>query len=154
MRRRKKDMTSIRDAINLKNTTNESIERVGKVIDGLDKFSVETGKFLRHNPLARWGFILYLVVLHMWTFAVLFFHTHRFETVHGDFGAGHQLAAGPHSLMQHQQQLIKEMSSESNQAVVDTPGDPVSPENGKEKKIGDTGERRDIDNNEGKQQAQ
>ncbi len=101
MRRRKKDVTSIRAAINLQDSRNENLERVGMVIDGLDSFSVETGKYLRHNPLARGGFILYLLVLHLWTFAVLFLHTHRFETVHGDFGAGRQFAHGPHALMQH-----------------------------------------------------
>ena len=65
MRRRKKDVTSIRAAINLESSRNENIERVGQVIDGLDRFSVDTGKYLRHNPLARGGFILYLVVLHL-----------------------------------------------------------------------------------------
>jgi chromosome segregation ATPase len=101
VRRRKKELPSIRDAINLPNSQNQNIERVAKVIDGLDRFSVETGKFLRHNPLARGGFILYLLILHLWTFAVLFLHAHRFEDVHGDFGAGRNLAHSPYALMQN-----------------------------------------------------
>lgn len=131
MRRRKKEVTSIRAAINLQDSRNENIERVGRVIDGLDSFSVETGKYLRHNPLARGGFILYLVVLHLWTFAVLFLHTHRFETVHGDFGAGRQFAHGPHALMQHHDpetlsKIIVEKAQEAQlvqQAVASPPKD-------------------------------
>ena len=118
MRRRKKDVASIRAAINLHASPNENMERVGKVIDGLDKFSVDTGKFLRHNPLARGGFILYLLLLHMWTFVVLFLHTHRFETVHGDFGAGQQFAHGPHALMQyHDPDIFKPIVAEKVQAA-------------------------------------
>ena len=118
MRRRKKEDTSIRAAINLQNSRNENIERVGKVIDGLDRFSVDTGKYLRHNPLARGGFILYLVVLHLWTFVVLFFHTHRFETVHGDFGAGRQFAHGPHALMQyHDPEIFSKIIADKKQAA-------------------------------------
>jgi len=32
--------------------------------------------------------VLYLLLLHLWTFALLVFHAHGFETVHGDFGQG------------------------------------------------------------------
>ena len=132
MRRRRKDDTSIRTAINLQNSRNGNIERVGKVIDGLDKFSVvDTGKYLRHIPLARGGFILYLVVLHLWTFVVLFFHTHRFETVHGDFGAGRQFAHGPHALLQyHDPEIFSKIIAEkahATQLVQDAAVAPVKP---------------------------
>jgi len=101
-RRRKRNEVSIRSAINLSSTSarNQNTERLGKAIDTLDNFSVQTGKYLRYNPLARGSFILYLIMLHTWTFVVLFLHTHKFETIHGDFGAGHHLAHGPHALMQ------------------------------------------------------
>lgn len=98
-RRRRRNEISIRSAINL-SSQNTNAERIGKAIDTLDDFSVQTGKYLRRNPLARGGFILYLIMLHTWTFVVLFFHAHKFETIHGDFGAGHQMAHGPHALMQ------------------------------------------------------
>jgi hypothetical protein len=135
MRRRKNEATSIRAAINLQNSHNENIERVGKVIDGLDKLSVETGKFLRYNPLARGGFILYLLVLHLWTFAVLFFHTHRFETVHGDFGSGQPFAHSPQAVMQmHDPAIFKQIVAEKAQTsgshpqVLASPADPVKNE--------------------------
>lgn len=62
-------------------------------------FRVTTGKYLRQNPLARAGFLLYLLVIHFWALALLVFHAHSYETIHGDFGAGHQLPHGPHALM-------------------------------------------------------
>lgn len=131
MRRRKNEATSIRAAINLQNSHNENIERVGKVIDGLDKFSVETGKFLRYNPLARGGFILYLLVLHLWTLAVLVFHTHRFETVHGDFGSGQPFAHGPQAIMQiHDPEIFKQIVAEKAQtadALKQPPSLPADP---------------------------
>lgn len=69
---------------------------------------------MRRNPLARGGFILYLLLLHLWTFVVIVFHAHNYEHVHGDFGGGKQLPHGPHALMQqfdpqqlrHQQQQV------------------------------------------------
>ena len=61
-------------------------------------FSV-TGKYLRRNPIARAGFIFYLLLIHIWTFVLLFFHAHSFETTHADFGAGAGVPHGPHALM-------------------------------------------------------
>jgi len=127
------DAGSIRSAIALRGQKGENI---GKAIDAVDSFSVQTGKslfvaliqnrsrnlvalgisrgrcfvlgirfsstgkYLRANPLARAGFLLYLFLIHLWTFVLLFFHAHGFETVHGDFGAGHEVPHGPHALMQ------------------------------------------------------
>ena len=40
----------------------------------------------------------------MWTFVLLFFHAHSFDTIpHGDFGAGVGHSHGPHAMMQQQQ---------------------------------------------------
>jgi len=80
-------------------------ERIGKAVDALDKFSVQTGKFLRYNPLARGAFLVYLLLLHLWTFFLLFFHAHHFENLHGDFGAGRQMHHGPHAMMQQHEAL-------------------------------------------------
>mmetsp|Transcript_26281 Transcript_26281/g.40314 ORF Transcript_26281/g.40314 Transcript_26281/m.40314 type:complete len:855 (-) Transcript_26281:225-2789(-) len=92
---------SIRSAIRLgPGQGGDGKERIGKAVDVLDKFSVQTGKFLRYNPLARGAFLAYLLLLHSWTFLLLFFHAHHFENVHGDFGAGRQLPHGPHAMMQ------------------------------------------------------
>ena len=103
---------SIRAAFRLNNPQNPQVETVGIAIDVLDSFAVQTGKFLKSNPFARGGFLLYLIILHLWTFIVLFLHAHNYEPVHGDFGAGQQLAHGPHALMQqnaliHQQHFAQ-----------------------------------------------
>jgi len=51
------------------------------------------GTYLRRNPIARGLFLLYLMMLHLWTLGLLIFHSHRYEVVHGDFGHG---ATGVH----------------------------------------------------------
>ena len=57
-----------------------------------------SGKYLRRNPLARAGFILYLIMIHLWTFVLLFFHAHSFDTNTGrDFGHGPHALLRPHS---------------------------------------------------------
>ena len=53
------------------------------------------GKYLRKNPLARAGFIFYLLSIHLWTFVLLFFHAHGFEVDEHASGG-----LSPHSLMQ------------------------------------------------------
>ncbi|CAJ1951483.1 unnamed protein product [Cylindrotheca closterium] len=60
------------------------MEQVVSTIDALDKWMVETGGLMRNEPLARLGFLAYLVTLHLWTFGLVIFHT--VETPHGDFG--------------------------------------------------------------------
>jgi hypothetical protein len=93
---------SIRSAINMNPGQGDKREKIGNAIDAVDSFSVQTGKYLRSNPLARAGFLLYLFLIHLWTFALFIFHAHGFETVHGDFGGGVGVPHGPHALMQAQ----------------------------------------------------
>jgi Golgin subfamily A member 5 len=99
----------------------QSTEKIGKALDGIDVFLVESGKFLRYNPLARLLFIVYLLILHLWTFALFFFYAHGFETVHGDFGAGHGVPHGPHALMEQHPALQQAASS----VAVSAAGQPV-----------------------------
>lgn len=96
MRKRggKKGPATITSAMHLNKT-----ERVGKAVDTLDSFAVSTGKYLRYNPMARAAFIMYLLMLHLWTFVVIFFHAHNFEDIHrGDSGIPH----GPDAIAQQQ----------------------------------------------------
>jgi hypothetical protein len=41
------------------------MEQVALTLDALDNWMVETGSFLRHEPLARLGFLGYLLTLHL-----------------------------------------------------------------------------------------
>ena len=74
-------------------------EPVGKDIDTIDSFSVSTGKYLlRANPIARGAFaVFYLILLHLWTFVVIFFHAHNFKLDHRD-----EMPHGPESIAQNQ----------------------------------------------------
>lgn len=65
-----------------------------------------SGRYLRKNPMARAVFIVYLLLVHLWTFVVLFFHAHNFEDPHMVPGA--ELGVGPHALVAQQNQLNHE----------------------------------------------
>ena len=61
------------------------MEQVALTIDAIDSWMVGTGSFMRHEPFARLGLLMYLMVLHLWSFALVVFHTTEVE--HGDFGS-------------------------------------------------------------------
>ena len=61
------------------------LDQVGLTIDAIDSWMVETGSFMRHEPFARLGLLAYLTILHLWSFALVVFHTTEVE--HGDFGS-------------------------------------------------------------------
>ena len=42
---------------------------------------------------------MYLIILHLWTFVIIFFHAHNFEDIHRDAA---DLPHGPDALMQKQ----------------------------------------------------
>lgn len=93
---------SIRSAIKLDSGRgSERKEQIGRAIDALDSFSVETGAYLRYNPLARGGFLLYLILLHFWTLFLLVFHVHTYQSEHKNFGEN--VHHSPHALMNKQQ---------------------------------------------------
>jgi hypothetical protein len=73
------------------------------------------GKYLRRNPMARAGFLAYFLLVHLWTFVLLFFHAHNFETVY-DHGS---VSVGPHALLEQHKQIVMdkaaaEMKSDGN----------------------------------------
>jgi len=74
---------SIRGAVGL-NAGNSTLSQIGATIDAVDTWMLETGSILRHEPLARLGFFLYMTVVHLWCFGLVFFHT--VESEHGDLG--------------------------------------------------------------------
>ena len=94
--------SSIRSAMKLDagRGGSEAHEAVGMAIDALDRWSVETGAYLRTDPLARGVFLLYLVLLHLWALFLLFFHVHN-DLDAGGYAAG-GVGHGPHTMMQQQ----------------------------------------------------
>uniref|UniRef100_A0A448Z5I5 Golgin-84 n=1 Tax=Pseudo-nitzschia multistriata TaxID=183589 RepID=A0A448Z5I5_9STRA len=90
---------SIRNAMLLNSSRGDRAEKIGQVVDQIDSFAASTGKYLRRNPLARAGFIFYLILMHLWTFVLLFFHAHSFDTIPNSSDIGH-LSHGPQAVMQ------------------------------------------------------
>jgi len=114
----KNDGESMRAALHLDAVRSRSSEQIGKALDGVDAFLVSSGKFLRFNALARLLFISYLLTLHIWTFVLIILYTHGFESVHGDFGAGHGIAHRPAALMQaHDPAAVVAAASRDGQAA-------------------------------------
>lgn len=53
--------------------------RVAQAVDMIDTWTLVSGRFLKHYPLARLGFVLYLLVLHLWVLFILALHTHSLD---------------------------------------------------------------------------
>jgi hypothetical protein len=93
---------SIRTALNM--GPGSSMEDLGKTIEALDSWMIDTGTILRHEPLARLAFFLYFAILHLWCFCLVAFHVSEPSSVggrvgHGIFPSGLRGANGPGSLV-------------------------------------------------------
>ena len=86
-RRARGGSVSIRAALQLGPGRSQSpfLDQVAQTLDAIDTWMVDTGAFMKHEPFARLGFLLYLLILHTWTFAMVVFH--ETEVPHGDFGS-------------------------------------------------------------------
>mmetsp|Transcript_6492 Transcript_6492/g.13791 ORF Transcript_6492/g.13791 Transcript_6492/m.13791 type:complete len:814 (+) Transcript_6492:83-2524(+) len=115
---------SMRTAMLLNSSQGDGTEKIGKVVDQIDSFAASTGKYLRRNPIARAGFIFYLMLIHLWTFVLLFFHAHSFDIIPNGSSAGHY-SHGPHAMMQ-QHEMNKNidimMNADANAAVPSSVG--------------------------------
>jgi hypothetical protein len=100
---------SIRAVMRLSHGQGDGTEQIGKVVDVVDMFAVTAGKYLRRNPWARAGFILYLMIMHMWTFLLLFFHAHNFETTRMEYGS--YVALGPDALMEQHKEIADHVAA-------------------------------------------
>lgn len=56
-----------------------SNRQVAATIDAIDSWMLDTSNIIRHEPLARIGFAIYLVVVHLWCFGLVFFHAVQSE---------------------------------------------------------------------------
>jgi len=75
-RKRKETVPSIRTAIKFDPGRGEIREQIGSIIDVLDKAAIYVGSHFRHNPITRAFFLIYLIIIHMWTFLLFTFHAH------------------------------------------------------------------------------
>jgi len=61
-------------------------QKLARAVDQLDRFAMDTGNFLKNEPVARLFFLIYLIMLHMWALAILVWHSHQIEKMHADTG--------------------------------------------------------------------
>lgn len=73
---RTKKSATIRSALKLDSGTSDAREAIGGSIDSLDLFTVKMLNVLRSDPFARMFLIIYLAILHLWTFCLIVFHAH------------------------------------------------------------------------------
>ena len=52
---------------------------IANVVNSIDTWTLGTGKLLRSYPLFRMGFVLYLLVLHLWVLFIIGWQTHALE---------------------------------------------------------------------------
>jgi hypothetical protein len=76
---------SVRSVLGMRLNAGNGMDQLALTVDALDSWMLDTGSIMRHEPLARLGFALYLTVLHLWCFILVFFHAVASE--HGDLGA-------------------------------------------------------------------
>lgn len=84
-RRRKRGGRTMRTALGIRASGSPLTRQVVQTVDALDLWMLETGLVLKQEPLARLGLLAYAVILHMWCFGLVMFHT--VESEHGDLGS-------------------------------------------------------------------
>lgn len=57
----------------------KAVPSVAKAVDMIDGWTLITGRFLRHYPLLRISFVVYLVLIHLWAIVILAVHTHSLD---------------------------------------------------------------------------
>eukprot|EP00977_Amphora_coffeiformis_P005360 scaffold1143_cov177-Amphora_coffeaeformis.AAC.16 len=95
-RRRKRGGRTMRSALGIRASASPIMMQIIQTIDALDLWMLETGLVLKHEPLARLGLLAYAVILHLWCFGLVFFHT--VEAEHGDLSTIRRTVPSPHAL--------------------------------------------------------
>lgn len=82
------NVRSIRTSLGIRpGHVNDGMEQLAVTVDAIDGFLIDTGSLMKKEPLLRLGFVLYLCILHLWSFCLVVFHASSYEDVHGDFGS-------------------------------------------------------------------
>ena len=80
---RRSNVKSIRSALSLhpgRVPSGGCQETMAAILDTFDNIAIDMGSHFRHYPISRLAFMLYMVILHSWTFFLLVFHVHAQET--------------------------------------------------------------------------
>jgi hypothetical protein len=88
--RSRQKSTSIRSVLKLNEGRGDAREVAGRFVETIDHLSLELGSMFKHDPIARAIFLLYLILIHTWSFFLIIFHTHSIDS---------NTTVGPHQLM-------------------------------------------------------
>jgi len=103
---RTKKAATIRSVLKLDSGSSEAREAIGGTIDSMDLFTVKMLNVLRSDPFARIFLIVYLVVLHLWTFFLLAFHAHGTLEPSAN--------VGPEQLLKHSYRHMEQVHASSS----------------------------------------
>lgn len=81
--RSRKKSNSIRSALRLDTAVGQSRESLGNFVDTVDHLSLDLGGIFKNDPIARAVFILYLILIHLWSFFLIMFHAQSVEPIGG-----------------------------------------------------------------------
>ena len=88
--RNRQKSTSIRSVLKLDPGRGDAREVAGRFVETIDNLSLELGSMFKQDPIARAIFLLYLILIHSWSFFLIIFHAHSIDSNN---------AVGPHQLM-------------------------------------------------------
>lgn len=66
-------------------------DTIATIMDGIDNWIMEATSHLRSFPMARFVFLIYIVILHVWIMVLVLFHTHATVSSDGSHHGPHQL---------------------------------------------------------------
>ena len=89
----------MRSALGIRASSSPLTMQIVQTVDALDLWILETGLILKQEPLARLGLLAYAIILHLWCFGLVVFHTVQAE--HGDLDAltAHRIVPSAHSVV-------------------------------------------------------
>ena len=98
-----KKLVSLSTAIKLDQGRGDAKLATKTLIDTVDNLAIEVGSYFRSDAIARGFFLLYLLLLHLWTFALVVFHAHGSLEPPTDIG--------PSQLLEHSYRHMEQIAS-------------------------------------------
>lgn len=103
--RANKKVVPLSSAIKLDQGRGDARKAAKTFIDTVDTLAIEVGSYFRNDAIARGFFLLYLLLIHLWAFALVLFHAHGSLEPPADIG--------PSQLLEHSYRHMEQISSSS-----------------------------------------
>ena len=100
-----KKVVPLSTAIKLDQGRGDARQVAKTFIDTVDTLAIEVGSYFRNDAIARGFFLLYLVLIHLWAFALVIFHAHGSLEPPADIG--------PSQLLEHSYRHMEQIGSSS-----------------------------------------